>query len=770
MSFRNSSIPGRAARVAVVLVLFLNLWVSVARGGPLFDPFFEEFQVGAYLEPESVPMAGIWPGGLLTPIETDQRWIQAALDLLSHPENHPEALTHRFLACLDDPPFGSASQMAAAVAELGQPSPGPGLVAAGMPGSGFLRTERWRLAVFRAQAGGLAASAARLIAEGLSDPAIQLSDREEFIWELRRRQLEHLAGRPVQVLERPWPDDTGLGPYDTGAVWALWLAHRRAAGLPVLPPDWRGRNEALRLAGLRQADISPAELFGSGFSEEWKAGLGATLFTGTTLAGHLDRFASPPGDFSAQGWWVKGMRFHQRGHAGHYEKLAARPDLHAGWRMDVWRRASELRVLKSNWDVGLANLDQALAIARENGGTASLRRRLRQWVEQAAVLALAQGRDDLAWQLLDRGDATFQGEAGRVFREETAHWRELRGAEPADEEGTVGLAGRVVASGKAPALVAATGDRGREMKQALLAAADRPLWELWFRWGLALADPGPVTGQVRERAIAYGNIMQEGLDSGSDSGQAEVVLAAAAFRLGGRQEILEPLLTRMTDRDAARISGWTTVPMRSPVPSLLPVLRRSQLDMHAVLGLALLLGDMRGCVALAYELPGAGLTAEQKRRFLYPLPAEGPIRQALLEAESEPALILAVARNESLFEPAVRSRAGALGWMQIMPFHFPSRGALPGQSNWASPGVSIRLGDRLLTENRRRYDGDPYLAVAAYNAGPGAAERWRRQLGGTERRDIYLAWIGYPETRNYVEKVLIDREIYDWILADQGAE
>jgi soluble lytic murein transglycosylase len=189
--------------------------------------------------------------------------------------------------------------------------------------------------------------------------------------------------------------------------------------------------------------------------------------------------------------------------------------------------------------------------------------------------------------------------------------------------------------------------------------------------------------------------------------------------------------------------------------------------MHAALGFALATGDMRGILALAYEIPGSGLTQEEKRRFLYPLPAEGPIQQAILAAKTEPALILAVARNESLFEPAVRSRAGALGWMQIMPFHFQDRGAKPGHEHWAMPAVSIGKGDQLLEENRRRYDGDPYLTLAAYNAGPGAADRWLRQLGGEATPEIYLAWIGYTETRRYVEKVLIDREIYDWILTGQ---
>jgi len=50
------------------------------------------------------------------------------------------------------------------------------------------------------------------------------------------------------------------------------------------------------------------------------------------------------------------------------------------------------------------------------------------------------------------------------------------------------------------------------------------------------------------------------------------------------------------------------------------------------------------------------------------------------------------------------------------------------------------------------------------------ASRWERQLGGSPDRDIYLAWIGYPETRHYVEKVLIDREIYDWIIRAESPE
>ena len=95
---------------------------------------------------------------------------------------------------------------------------------------------------------------------------------------------------------------------------------------------------------------------------------------------------------------------------------------------------------------------------------------------------------------------------------------------------------------------------------------------------------------------------------------------------------------------------------------------------------------------------------------------------------------------------------------------------MKGANNWRHPGVSISRGDGLLVENGKRYGDDPYRGVAAYNAGPGAASRWDKQLGGGADRDIYLAWIGYPETRHYVDKVLIDREIYDWLIRGSAGE
>lgn len=321
-----------------------------------------------------------------------------------------------------------------------------------------------------------------------------------------------------------------------------------------------------------------------------------------------------------------------------------------------------------------------------------------------------------------------------------------------------------IAAGLAPQLKA-VGDREH---RRFVAAADRSLWAVWRKWGLTLANPLRVTGEKRIRAAAYQDFLAAWPKASDASSEADSALALVGMRLGHRSWTLE-LLRAVVDVDIGRRSGGQTSPRPSVVPDLLPQVRGSELDRHALLGFCLAIGDMRGILGLAYELPARGLTRAEKRLFLYPLPAAGAIRAAIGAADSEPELLLAVARNESLFEPAVRSRAGALGWMQIMPFHYPLKGAVAGAGNWRVPAVSVERGDRLLTENRRRYHGDAYRTVAAYNAGPGAAGRWDRQLGGGASPDLYLAWIGYPETRAYVEKVLIDREVYRELIGAQAA-
>jgi Transglycosylase SLT domain len=747
-----------------------------ASAGALFDPFLERFQVGAYSDPSEIVMASGYPMGLLEPVQVDRDWIRAARQVLrtDGPLEESASLTHRMLVHLMD---GRAAinwlgDRELAVAELLDESSAENFSSLLL--SDFLGREILARRFFLSIRNGQLPQAAELAAQlALGDDSMGGSERATFVWELRARILGHMIGAPGDGFATPlWRSMLDLGPFDAKNAWALWVAHRRDLELPVLLPEVATEDGERFLAGLGKGWIPAASLYKSDFGPSAQAAIGANLFSGQELATHMTRFPVPPTDFRRQGSWVKGARFARRGQSDAYEELARRKDLSPGWRLDVWRRASELRYLAGQNSAGLANLEEALAIADRKEGTLPLRRRLRQWCEQSMVLCLARNDTIMARRIFDLAKDSFHDEEAAAFSAETAYWLPI--VDPDESTSSKARAGDLTGRSRTVIEAGQARNIGRVDDMSRLEfseACDRPLWELWARWGAALAEAGGLTAQRALDAKIYADTLAAGLVRFERSGEIieweSTALACIELR-HGRGAVGQRLLESALDRDIVLARGSRGAPLPTIIPSLAKECRGSQLDRHALLGYCLAAGDMRGMLAVAYGLPAKGLEPEEKLRFLYPLPAPGSVRNAILAADAEPALVLAVARNESLFEPNVRSRAGALGFMQIMPFHYESRGALLGTANWACPEISIAQGARILGENRGRYRGDPYLAVAAYNAGPGAAARWEKQLGGDPASDVYLAWIGYPETRRYVEKVLIDREIYDWIITSDS--
>lgn len=122
---------------------------------------------------------------------------------------------------------------------------------------------------------------------------------------------------------------------------------------------------------------------------------------------------------------------------------------------------------------------------------------------------------------------------------------------------------------------------------------------------------------------------------------------------------------------------------------------------------------------------------------------DSPISHAALQYSVDEALIKAVARAESCFDPLAVSRAGARGLMQLMP----GTAKFMGVSNIHDEVENLNGGAKYLGMMLERYAADTRLALAAYNAGPGNVDR-------------YQGIPPFPETQRYVETVIRYQALY----------
>ncbi len=134
--------------------------------------------------------------------------------------------------------------------------------------------------------------------------------------------------------------------------------------------------------------------------------------------------------------------------------------------------------------------------------------------------------------------------------------------------------------------------------------------------------------------------------------------------------------------------------------------------------------------------------------------------------------VFGVIRQESAFNPSVRSYAGAVGLMQLMPAtaRYVSRKLLkrkknPRRKDLITPETNIELGTTYLADVLASLGDNPVLATAAYNAGPHRVKRWlpKNRLPA----DVWVELIPFSETRNYVQRVFTYAAIYDYRLGRQ---
>ncbi|MEO8673164.1 MAG: transglycosylase SLT domain-containing protein [Tahibacter sp.] len=150
----------------------------------------------------------------------------------------------------------------------------------------------------------------------------------------------------------------------------------------------------------------------------------------------------------------------------------------------------------------------------------------------------------------------------------------------------------------------------------------------------------------------------------------------------------------------------------------------------------------------------------------FPLARERQIRRESHASGIDPAWAYSIIRAESAWVEDAHSGANALGLMQLLP---GTAARVAKSENIAYsraedlylPDTNIALGTRYLAQMAAKYNGAPWLASAAYNAGPAPVERWLAARGNLEP-DFFIASIPYKETREYVTRVLAFSVIYDW--------
>ncbi|QSX79934.1 lytic transglycosylase domain-containing protein [Lysobacter solisilvae] len=152
----------------------------------------------------------------------------------------------------------------------------------------------------------------------------------------------------------------------------------------------------------------------------------------------------------------------------------------------------------------------------------------------------------------------------------------------------------------------------------------------------------------------------------------------------------------------------------------------------------------------------------------FPLHHDATIRREAAANRIDPAWVAAEIRAESVFDPRARSQANAMGLMQVLPgtgASVASRLGLPwgGADSLYNPDTNIVLGTAYLRQLLDQYGGQPYFAIAGYNAGPAPLSRWRTQRPGMDP-DFWIETISYKETREYVARVLAFSVLYDWRL------
>jgi soluble lytic murein transglycosylase len=187
-------------------------------------------------------------------------------------------------------------------------------------------------------------------------------------------------------------------------------------------------------------------------------------------------------------------------------------------------------------------------------------------------------------------------------------------------------------------------------------------------------------------------------------------------------------------------------------------------------------GDSNRALSLVQDGFGVALdqgidpTWRDAWELAWPRAFKESVSGATQEFAFDPALVWAVMREESAYRPEVSSPAGAMGLMQMIP---PTAERVAGElglvgfepSRLYDPATNIRFGTYYLRQLVAKFSGSRALAIASYNAGPEAVNRWLDRDGALPP-DEFVDAVPYGETRRYLRRVLRSYRIYGLLYAE----
>ena len=156
------------------------------------------------------------------------------------------------------------------------------------------------------------------------------------------------------------------------------------------------------------------------------------------------------------------------------------------------------------------------------------------------------------------------------------------------------------------------------------------------------------------------------------------------------------------------------------------------------------------------------LFSDYELKLMYPIVYQDFINEHALKFKRSPYLFLSLVREESHFDKSARSSVGAVGLSQLMKptADFIEKESV-SQEKLLNPDDNIKMGIKYFDYLVKYFDGDEFLAILSYNAGPGNIKKWLNNPNiSSNEIDVFVENVPFLETKNYIKKILSSYWIY----------